>query len=211
MANSQKVFVVSENPEWSKLVIAGLSHSFKTYNFFIEASVNKLWQLNENDLVIYDRTTLGNPSLHLISPITRGGAWILANASKQELEGVKGLISMGWCGLLESEMTLELLHKATRMVTSGQLWFSREAMSYSLRNIVRGQVHNGLSMEIVGTKYELSGKEQKVFLYLLQGYSNKEIAEQLNVSLSTIKTHVSHILSKTGKQSRSQLGALMME
>ncbi len=97
------------------------------------------------------------------------------------------------------------------MVTSGQLWFSREAMSYSLRNIVRGQVHNGLSMEVVGTKYELSGKEQKVFLYLLQGYSNKEIAEQLNVSLSTIKTHVSHILSKTGKQSRSQLGALMME
>lgn len=211
MANSQKVFVVSENPEWSKLVIAGLSHSFKTYNFFIETSVNKLWQLNENDLVIYDRTTLGNPSIHLISPITRGGAWILANASKQDLEGVKGLISMGWCGLLESEMTLELLHKATRMVTSGQLWFSREAMSYSLRNIVRGQVHNGLSMEVVGTKYELSGKEQKVFLYLLQGYSNKEIAEQLNVSLSTIKTHVSHILSKTGKQSRSQLGALMME
>lgn len=211
MANSQKVFVVSENPEWSKLVIAGLSHSFKTYYFFIEASVNKLWQLNENDLVIYDRTTLGNPSLHLISPITRGGAWILANASKQDLEGVKGLISMGWCGLLESEMTLELLHKATRMVTSGQLWFSREAMSYSLRNIVRGQVHNGLSMEMVGTKYELSGKEQKVFLYLIQGYSNKEIAEQLNVSLSTIKTHVSHILSKTGKQSRSQLGALMME
>ncbi|MEF1250002.1 helix-turn-helix transcriptional regulator [Vibrio owensii] len=63
----------------------------------------------------------------------------------------------------------------------------------------------------IRTKYELSGKEQKVFLYLLQGYSNKEIAEQLNVSLSTIKTHVSHILSKTGKQSRSQLGALMME
>ncbi|KIP78337.1 helix-turn-helix transcriptional regulator [Vibrio jasicida] len=211
MKISQKVFVVSENPEWSELVIAGLSHSFKAYTFFIETSVNKLWGLSENDLVIYDRSTLGNPSLHLISPITRGGAWILVNANQQDLEGVKGLISLGWCGLLESDMTLELLHKATRMVTSGQLWFSREAMSYSLRNIIRGQSNTGLSMEVLGTKYELSGKEQKVFLYLVQGYSNKEIAVQMNVSLSTVKTHVSHILCKTGKQSRNQLGALMME
>ncbi|EKO3855179.1 response regulator transcription factor, partial [Vibrio harveyi] len=54
-------------------------------------------------------------------------------------------------------------------------------------------------------------KEQKVFMYLVQGYSNKEIAGQLSVSLSTVKTHVSHILSKTGKQSRSQLGSLMVE
>ncbi|EHH0849044.1 response regulator transcription factor, partial [Vibrio vulnificus] len=177
----------------------------------IQASLESLWQLSDNELVIYDRQTLGNPSQHLISPTTRGGAWILANATQQDLDGVKGLISLGWFGFLESEKTLENLHKAIRMVASGQLWFSREAMSYALRNIVRSQATTSCSLDVVGSKYELSGKEQKVFLYLLQGYSNKEISDQMNVSLSTVKSHVSHILCKTGKQSRSQLATLMIE
>ncbi len=153
----------------------------------MQSSLESLWQLSDNTLVIYDRLTLGNPSQYLISPTTRG-------------------ISLGWFGFLESEKTLENLHKAIRMVASGQLWFSREAMSYALRNIVRSQ-----ATDVVGSKYELSGKEQKVFLYLLQGYSNKEISDQMNVSLSTVKSHVSHILCKTGKQSRSQLATLMIE
>ncbi|EKY4195929.1 helix-turn-helix transcriptional regulator [Vibrio harveyi] len=211
MTRSQNVYVISSDSDWSGLVIAGLSHSFKNYTFYTEKTVNNIWNLKSTDIVIYDRLTLGNPSLHLISPLSRGGAWLLANASKQDLEGVQGLISLGWGGLLENDFTLELLHKSVRMVASGQLWFSREAMSSSLKNIVRGQVHSSSSAEVLGAKYELSTKEQKVFMYLVQGYSNKEIAGQLSVSLSTVKTHVSHILSKTGKQSRSQLGSLMVE
>ncbi|EOS8313808.1 response regulator transcription factor [Vibrio vulnificus] len=211
MKEPYKVWVISNDPEWSGLVVAGLSHTFTGYEFAIQASLESLWQLSDNELVIYDRQTLGNPSQHLISPTTRGGAWILANATQQDLDGVKGLISLGWFGFLESEKTLENLHKAIRMVASGQLWFSREAMSYALRNIVRSQASTSCSLDVVGSKYELSGKEQKVFLYLLQGYSNKEISDQMNVSLSTVKSHVSHILCKTGKQSRSQLATLMIE
>ncbi|EHH1182355.1 response regulator transcription factor [Vibrio vulnificus] len=211
MKEPYKVWVISNDPEWSGLVVAGLSHTFTGYEFAIQASLESLWQLSDNELVIYDRQTLGNPSQHLISPTTRGGAWILANATQQDLDGVKGLISLGWFGFLESEKTLENLHKAIRMVVSGQLWFSREAMSYALRNIVRSQATTSCSLDVVGSKYELSGKEQKVFLYLLQGYSNKEISDQMNVSLSTVKSHVSHILCKTGKQSRSQLATLMIE
>ncbi|EJO2019185.1 response regulator transcription factor [Vibrio vulnificus] len=211
MKEPYKVWVISNDPEWSGLVVAGLSHTFTGYEFAIQASLESLWQLSDNELVIYDRQTLGNPSQHLISPTTRGGAWILANATQQDLDGVKGLISLGWFGFLESEKTLENLHKAIRMVALGQLWFSREAMSYALRNIVRSQATTSCSLDVVGSKYELSGKEQKVFLYLLQGYSNKEISDQMNVSLSTVKSHVSHILCKTGKQSRSQLATLMIE
>ncbi|RZQ25680.1 DNA-binding response regulator [Vibrio vulnificus] len=211
MKEPYKVWVISNDPEWSGLVVAGLCHTFTGYEFAIQASLESLWQLSDNELVIYDRQTLGNPSQHLISPTTRGGAWILANATQQDLDGVKGLISLGWFGFLESEKTLENLHKAIRMVASGQLWFSREAISYALRNIVRSQATTSCSLDVVGSKYELSGKEQKVFLYLLQGYSNKEISDQMNVSLSTVKSHVSHILCKTGKQSRSQLATLMIE
>lgn len=208
---TNKVYVVSTDTEWSNLVIASLSHSFKQYSFVINNNVNSLWSLHSDDIVIYDRQTLGNPSIHLVSPMSRNGGWILSNATQIDAEGAQALISLGWCGILESDFTLERLHKAVRMVASGQLWFSREDMSHSLRNIVRNQIQSSCSMEVLGLKYELSNKEQKVFMYLVQGFSNKEIAEQLNVSLSTVKTHVSHILSKTGKQSRAQLSSLMIE
>ncbi|OZT82271.1 helix-turn-helix transcriptional regulator, partial [Vibrio sp. 03_296] len=66
MKEPYKVWVISNDPEWSGLVVAGLSHTFTGYEFAIQASLESLWQLNDNELVIYDRQTLGNPSQHLI-------------------------------------------------------------------------------------------------------------------------------------------------
>ncbi len=208
---SKMVYVISADSEWSNLIMAGLALSLKSHVITCDTSVENLWNLSNDTLVIYDRATLGNPSAQLISPHSRGGAWIIVNATSIDLEGVQGLIALGYCGVIEAENTLELLHMALRTIISGQLWFSREAMSLSLRASMRKETSNNPSFEVVGSKFGLSYKEQKVFLYAVQGYSNKEIAGELNLSLSTVKTHISNILNKTGKQSRSQLNVLLVD
>jgi DNA-binding NarL/FixJ family response regulator len=43
---------------------------------------------------------------------------------------------------------------------------------------------------------KLSKAEQKVFSFLLEAYSYKDIAEALSVEIVTIKKHVSNILTK---------------
>lgn len=48
-------------------------------------------------------------------------------------------------------------------------------------------------------------KEAEVATYLLKGLSNKEIASQMNLSVETIKSHVSSILKKTGMRNRVEL------
>jgi DNA-binding NarL/FixJ family response regulator len=50
-----------------------------------------------------------------------------------------------------------------------------------------------------------SPREQKVATLISEGFSNREIAEQLRLSVGTIKLHVHHILLKAGKQSRRQI------
>ncbi|RJX75590.1 DNA-binding response regulator [Vibrio sinensis] len=205
------VYIVSSDTQWSSLITASLSLSFQSYTFRCECSVDNLWNLTDDTVIVYDRTTLGNPSALLISPLSRGGAWIIVNAIRVDLEGVLGLIALGYCGVIEREQTLESLHKALRTVIGGQLWFSREAMSSSLRSSMKKSVTTTSSFEVVCAKYGLSSKEQKVFLYVVQGYTNKEIATELNLGLSTVKTHVSNILMKTGKHSRSQLNTLLAE
>ncbi|WP_322020390.1 helix-turn-helix transcriptional regulator [Clostridium butyricum] len=50
----------------------------------------------------------------------------------------------------------------------------------------------------------LSNREKEVLQVLSQGLSNKEIAENLNISLATVKTHIIKIYSKLNVSSRVQ-------
>lgn len=51
----------------------------------------------------------------------------------------------------------------------------------------------------------LTIQEKKVVHLINEGKSNKEIADELSVSLSTVKTHISNIYKKLGVNSRSKL------
>ncbi|VDG98349.1 MULTISPECIES: response regulator transcription factor [unclassified Sporosarcina] len=51
---------------------------------------------------------------------------------------------------------------------------------------------------------ELTQRELETLLLLAQGKSNQEIADELFISLKTVKTHVSNVLSKLEVQDRTQ-------
>ncbi len=51
----------------------------------------------------------------------------------------------------------------------------------------------------------LSGKEKEIARLVSEGLSNKDIAERIYVSVRTVESHISHILGKTGIESRTKL------
>ncbi len=53
-------------------------------------------------------------------------------------------------------------------------------------------------------QFRLSPREHEVLVKIAQGHSYQEIADQLHVSLSTIKTHAANIFSKMAVQRRTQ-------
>ena len=52
---------------------------------------------------------------------------------------------------------------------------------------------------------ELTAKEIEVLRYVCDGLEYSEIAEQMNISLRTVKFHISNILSKTGYANKTRL------
>ena len=93
---------------------------------------------------------------------------------------------------------------------------ARVEQKYAWSKVVIAVLATGLLVFIVfslrqsGKKTEkgnpdLSGQEKTIKSLILQGKTNKEIAAELFISVSTVKTHITHIYRKLNVGSRSEL------
>lgn len=61
------------------------------------------------------------------------------------------------------------------------------------------------------TSIELTRRESEIAMLIAKGSSTKEISNQLNISYSTVRTHIANIYQKCGVSSRVQLMKLLMK
>lgn len=93
---------------------------------------------------------------------------------------------------------------------------SAEELIYALNGAVRGMpvmtsdvsqaLTRGLRQRNAQEADEgLTEREKEVLLLIAEGRSNKEIADELHISIKTVKTHVSNLLMKCELEDRTQL------
>ncbi|MBN1262587.1 MAG: response regulator transcription factor, partial [Anaerolineae bacterium] len=59
--------------------------------------------------------------------------------------------------------------------------------------------------------YDLTPREEEILALMVKGLTNRDIAEHLIVSESTVKFHVSNVLSKLGVSSRTEAVSLALQ
>ena len=102
--------------------------------------------------------------------------------------------------LLKNAPPEELLH-AVRMVADGNALLSP---SVTRRVIEQYATTTPVSKDVTDNLARLTDREREVLCSLASGKSNAEVATTLYVSEGTIKTHVSHILTKLALRDRMQ-------
>jgi len=102
--------------------------------------------------------------------------------------------------LLKDSADTDLIH-AVASIAEGQSFFSPAAAKVVLDNYVRQLAQKG----IVDRYEALSEREREVFQLVAEGRSNKEIAELLSISPTTVETHRAHVLQKLDVHSTAEL------
>ncbi|MGS2646506.1 response regulator [Streptosporangium sp. LJ11] len=114
---------------------------------------------------------------------------------------VYAALAAGASGFLLKDVTPEHLVAAVRLVRSGDALLAptitrRLVERFARRDNVKPTLHRDLS--------RLTPRELDVLRLLATGLSNTELADRLNLSVATVKTHVARILSKLGLRDRVQ-------
>jgi DNA-binding NarL/FixJ family response regulator len=118
---------------------------------------------------------------------------VLALTSVLEDASVVGAVQAGAVGYLLKDTQAEQLCKAIKAAAKGLVQLAPVAAARLVREV-----------RAPDSPESLTGRETDVLRALATGLTNREIGRSLNIGERTVKTHVSHLLSKLGLQSRTQ-------
>lgn len=128
-------------------------------------------------------------------------AQVVALTSFREEGLVQGALQAGAIGYLLKDVSAAVLADAIRAAHRGQPTLAPEAT----------QVLIHAAQHPPAPAPAFTGREFDVLRLMVQGMSNAEIAESLVVSTSTVKFHVSNILTKLGAASRTEAVAIALQ
>jgi NarL family two-component system response regulator LiaR len=125
---------------------------------------------------------------------------VVALTSFKEEQVVQNALHAGAIGYLLKDVSADELARAIRAAHAGRATLSPEA-AQALVNAANQPPSPGR---------DLTERERVVLALMVEGLNNTQIAGRLVVSPSTIKSHVSNILSKLGVTSRTEAVTLAL-
>ena len=147
------------------------------------------------DIVVVDVSMPGLNGAEVTKSLkeSRPDRKVLALTVHEDRGYLRLLMGAGASGYVLKRAAADELIRAIRTVADGGTY---------LDPVVTGSVVAGYIGHPNGQKADLSEREVEVVKFIAQGYSNKEIASQLELSVKTVETYKMRSLEKLGIRSR---------
>ena len=128
---------------------------------------------------------------------------VLILATEVERQDIVEVLKCGAAGIILKESTTQLLRKSIHAVVKGEYWVERQSISDLVRELTRRP--GSASSDQPKGPWRLTPRERQIVAQVVGGRTNKEIAQELCVSLQTIKHHLTNIFEKVGVHNRLEL------
>lgn len=151
------------------------------------------------DVVLMDCRMPGLGGIAAAGSITRDhpGVRVLMFTAHADQDLLWEALDSGAEGYLLKDSDSGAVLGAIRQVLDGEPYVDPRLAPDFLRQLARPRASS-----------VLSGREREILQMLADGYSNRQVSEQLVVSVETVKTHVKHILAKLQAEHRTQAVAI---
>jgi two-component system nitrate/nitrite response regulator NarL len=156
------------------------------------------------DLVLLDFDLGQQTGFHFLAEANRigfDGKVLIVTAGLSEREGAD-LMVQGAAGIFMKHSSAAILSQSIRQVMSGRVWIEQQY----LRTIFAAP-----PAEKQPPKKHLTERERKILGSILEGLTNKQIAERLDISESSVKAVIQQLFEKSGVRTRSQLVRIALE
>ena len=201
MAELGKVLVIDDNPKF-------LEDSLPLYGYEVEVAkdglkaMKTLSKKNDFDIVLLDVMMPNMNGWDVLKEIrenenTKMLPIIMTTAISEEQKIVKGL-KMGADDYIVKPFVLSTLLARIEAVIRRSTWNKNDSSQIDIKKVK--SVNN-----------DITPKESVVLELLTKGLNNKEIADELNITEVTVKTHLRNIYKKFNVNSRTQLVLMAMQ
>jgi two-component system, NarL family, nitrate/nitrite response regulator NarL len=138
---------------------------------------------------------------HVHAPAHRTRTIVLTDAI-DDGQTIEALL-LGAQGILLKDSAPPLLFQSVRAVANGQCWLGRECVTNLVRHLQTMKVtaHD----ERRRTAFGLTTRERQVVSAIVDGSTNRDIAQRFAVSADTVKHHLTNIFDKCGVSNRLEL------
>lgn len=205
----RRILIIDDHPIFRHAMVTILGKKFPDSETLeansIEEALKLLAQDAELDLIMLDLNLPGTCGLNGLLDIRNQftNIPVVIISAETEKHNILQTISYGAVGFISKSSTIEDIASSIESIFEGNVCLPSEILrTPSTPN--RQNRETSISPEKMRS---LTRKELSVLKYLTQGLANKVIAYELNISETTVKSHVSSILKKLGASNRVKVVA----
>ena len=134
---------------------------------------------------------------------------VIAVSMVNDYASVHKMLQSGADGYVLKNAGADELLKALEFAEGGEVYINKEIADILLKGFRFNQTPEAKRIKAI--KEDLTQREKEILTLIVKGYSNQQIADELSISIPTVKTHRSNILAKCDVKNTASLVRVVME
>lgn len=201
-----KLIIADDHPLFRNALVNAISNTFVTKATVeadcFEGTVQALEQHPDTDMLLLDLHMPGNCGFLGLIQLRKNYPTlpIVVISASDDADVIKRVMSFGASAFVPKSAHPIDIGKALNAVMNGDLWLPEK-----YRHLLSPDANDDADLDLAAKVAQLTAQQYKVLYYLTEGWLNKQIAYDLNISEATVKAHMTAIFRKLGVTNRTQV------